>query len=288
MADLGVVSPRAQGVKSFTESLDKEALDFFNKVTDLPFSQQAVHFLNAYWHEVKQDAEFIYSVSWEKIKYADMHSKGISLIFKYEEGNSLDFDIGLYFYEILCKFLEDPKNAEWTKATMSQPEMMTAIKRKVELRDNVDVNFDGRVSFLEYLLYQYKAVANPADFCKRSMNHDEHPEVQKARLALEDVNKRIKDFEEEKHRLQQEADGTGVKALGAKNMLAQLENNPLKDLLNKALITAEAAVRLAVKKFGGAAAPVGSGSSGASSEGALWWMQRDLEDKKKRYGKKDK
>lgn len=38
-----------------------------------------------------------------------------------------------------------------------------------ELRDEVDVNFDGRISFLEYLLYQYKDVANPADFCHRSM-----------------------------------------------------------------------------------------------------------------------
>lgn len=37
---------------------------------------------------------------------------------------------------------------------MSQPEMMTAITRKKELRDKVDVNFDGKVSFLEFLLYQ--------------------------------------------------------------------------------------------------------------------------------------
>jgi hypothetical protein len=40
------------------------------------------------------------------IKYADMHSKGISLVYKYDEGRDLDFDIGLYFYEQLCKFLE--------------------------------------------------------------------------------------------------------------------------------------------------------------------------------------
>ena len=83
-----------------------------------------------------------------------MHAKGIDLIFKYNEGVDLDFDIGLYFYEQLCKFCEDPKNKEWTKYTRSQPEMMTAIKRKQELREKVDVNFDGRISFLEYLLYQ--------------------------------------------------------------------------------------------------------------------------------------
>eukprot|EP00178_Gracilaria_changii_P018885 TRINITY_DN5460_c0_g1_i1.p1 TRINITY_DN5460_c0_g1~~TRINITY_DN5460_c0_g1_i1.p1 ORF type:complete len:277 (-),score=55.27 TRINITY_DN5460_c0_g1_i1:106-936(-) len=273
--------------KSFTEKLDPEALEYFNKVSRLPFSQQAVHFLNAYWPEVGKEAEFIYSVSWEKVKYADMHSKGISLIFQYNEGFDLDFDIGLYFYEVLCKFLEDPKNQkEYVQPyPMSQPVMMTAIKRKVELRDNVDVNFDGRISFLEYLLYQYREVANPADFCKRSMGHDEHPEIKKARLALEEVNKRIQAFEQEKDRLERESQGTGVKALGAKNMLAQLENNPLKEELNKALITAEAAVRIAVKKFGGMSGGSGEGGGG-NTAGALWWMQRDLEDKKKRYGKK--
>lgn len=104
------------------------------------------------------------------IKYADMHSKGISLIYKYDEGHDLDFDIGLYFYEQLCKTCDDPKNKHIPQQyARSLPTMMTAIKRKQELRDEVDVNFDGRISFLEYLLYQYKDVANPADFCFRSM-----------------------------------------------------------------------------------------------------------------------
>lgn len=65
------------------------------------------------------------------IKYADMHCKGISLIYKYDEGNDLDFDIGLYFYEQLCKTCEDPKNKDLpSKYPRSQPVMMTAIKRK--------------------------------------------------------------------------------------------------------------------------------------------------------------
>jgi len=133
---------------------------------------------------------------------------------------------------------------------------------------------------LEYLLYQYKDVANPADFCTRSMGKDEHPEIRKARLALEEVNKRIRAYEEEKARLTAEAKGSGVKALGAKNMLAQIDAGPLKDELNKALITAEAAVRIASKKFGGM-----NGEDGdSSSAGAIWWMNRDLEEKKKRYG----
>lgn len=274
-----------KGGASFTEKLDAEALAFFNEVTHRPFAQQAVAFLNAYWAEVHNEAEFIYTVAWEVMKYADMHAKGISLIYKYDEGFELDFDIGLYFYEQLNKFVDDAKNAKWKAYTRSQPEMLTSLKRKQELRDKVDVNFDGKVGMLEYLLYQYKDVANPADFVHRSRNHDEHPEIRKARLALEEVNKKIRAYEEEKDRLTKEASaGSGVKALGAKNMLAQIDSSPLKDELNKALITAEAAVRIASKKFGGGAGGGSGEDGGASSEGAIWWMNRDLEEKKKRYG----
>lgn len=276
---------------SFTEKLDPEALAYFNSVCEKPFSGQAVAFLNAYWPEVGSQADFIFTVAWEMIKYADMHCKGIQLIFKYEEGNDLDFNIGLYFYEKLCKFLEEPKNKQWTadEWAMSQPEMMTALKRKRELREKVDVNFDGRVSFLEYLLYQYRGVANPADFCVRSMGTpDEHPEIRKARLALEEVNKRIRAYEAEKARLEEQAKLPGVKGLTAKNMLAQLDSSPLAEELNKALITAEAAVRIATRKFGGGKGGHVSAdgtSVSAPTDGAIWWMNRDLEEKKKRYGR---
>jgi len=222
-----------------------------------------------------------------------MHSKGISLIYLYDEGNDLDFNIGLYFYEKLCQFLEQPQNKQWSgpEFAISQPEMMTAIKRKQELREKVDVNFDGRVSFLEYLLHQYMAFANPADFCVRSMGHDdEHPEIRKARLALEEVNKRIRAYEAEKARLEAESLLPGVKGLTAKNMLAQLDSSPLKEELNAALITAEAAVRIATRKFGGGGGGGGGGGSGgvgvSPTDGAIWWLNRDLEEKQKRYGKK--
>jgi len=277
---------------SFTEKLDPEALKYFNEVCAKPFSQQAVAFLNAYWPEVNAQAEFIYSVAWDRIKYADMHAKGIQLVFKYQEGLDLDFDIGLYFYEILCKFVEDPKNKEWAGGVYgpSQPTMLTAIKRKQELREKVDVNFDGRISFLEYLLYQYKEYASPADFCKRSMaGGDEHPEIRKARLALEEANKAIQAYEEEKKRLEDGSKEPGVKGLKFKNMLAQLGASPLWEAINKALITAEAAVRIATKKFGGGRG--GKGGAGSAdgevsgpTEGAIWWMNRDLKEKQERYG----
>jgi len=271
---------------SFTAGLDQQSLEYLTEVCLKPFSQQAVAFLNAYWPEVHTQAEFIFTVAWEVIKYAEMHSKGISLLHLYEEGHDLDFDISLYFYEQLCKFLDDSKNSKWTGSeyAMSQPIMMTSIKRKQELRDKVDVTFDGRMAFLEYLIHQYRDFANPADFCNRSMGHDEHPEVRAARLALEEVNRRIKAYEAEKYRLEQEAKLPGVRGLKAINELAQLGASPLAEQLNKALITAEAAVRIAIRKYGGGS---GGGGSAGPTEGALWWLARDLEEKKKRYGRKN-
>jgi hypothetical protein len=285
--------------KAFTEKLSAEALAFFNELCMKPFSEQAVAFLNAYWAEVGGQAEFIFAVGWEMIKYADMHSKGVQYVHLYKEGNDLDFNIGLYFYEKLCKkVLDDDEGKKWrddAKWKPSLPEMMTAIKRKIELREKVDCNFDGRVSFLEYLLYQYQGFANPADFTFRAMktaNLEEHPEIVKARKALEEVNKAIQAYEAEKHRLTEESQKPGVKGLGAKHQLAILDASPLAETLNKALITAEAAVRIACRKFGTGLVPAAPGATGTAqagehrkpTEGSLWWLQRELEEKKKLYG----
>jgi hypothetical protein len=276
---------------SFTEKLDAEGMAFFNATCAKSFSEQAVAFLNAYWEEVGSQAEFIFGCAWEVIKYSDMHATGVNYVHLYNEGNELDFNIGLYFYEQLCKQLDggNMKQFNTKEFEASQPEMMTAIVRKKELREKVDVNFDNKITMLEYLLYQYRSFASPSEFVSRSMKApDEHPEIKKARLALEEVNKRIKAYEAERMRLEEESKLPGVKGLKAKNLLAQLDSGPLKEELNRALITAEAAVRIVSKKFGKG----GSGGGGADSEasapteGAIWWMNKDLEEKKKKYGKK--
>jgi len=280
-------------MSSFKEKLDAEALAFFNQVCEKSFSEQATAFLNAYWNEVSSQAEFIFSVAFVVIKKVDMHSKGIGLVHQYNEVSDLDFDMGLYLYEQVCKFIEDHPDWQAQEFQPSMPVMMTALQRKTELREKVDVNFDGRVSMLEYLLYQYQAVANPADFVVRSMvSGDEHPEITRARLLLAEVARKIKEYETEKARLEDLSQGSGVKALGAQNMLAQLGNSPLAEELNKALITAEAAIRIATKKFGGSQASVSDGprkSRAADfSSGSMWWLNRDLEEKKHKYGKKPK
>lgn len=273
---------------SFTAKLDPAGLAFFKKICAEPFSKQAVHFLNAYWVEVADQADFIFTVAWEVIKYADMHSKGISLIHKYEEGNDLDFNIGLYFYEKLCqKVFEAPEGKKWRddpKYKPSMPEMLTALVRKQELREKVDVDFDGRISFLEYLLYQYREFCNPADFIERSMRAaliEDSDAMKAAKAALEEVNAAIRAYEEEKTRLEADSKLPGVKGLAAKNLLAQLMASPLAEKLSAALIKAEAAVRIAIKEAEKAALA----QAGKPTGGQMFWMNRTVEENKRRYGR---
>ena len=107
---------------SFIEGLTPEGLAYFNSVAAGSFSSQAIAFLNAYWNECGSQAEFIYSCAWDVVQACDMHTKGLSLVHLYEEGNDLDFNIGLYFYEKLCKKVLDDPDSTWRQPcyTMSQ------------------------------------------------------------------------------------------------------------------------------------------------------------------------
>lgn len=287
---------------SFKEKLDEKSLEVFNAAATAPFSAQAVFFLNAFWEEHGSCAEYVFSIAWDIMKKVDMESKGIHYFHKYTEGVDLDFDLSLHCFEKMSKFFDsaeggggDKDQKVWAKEHKDwqeefkacKPTMMTSIVRKKKLRDEVDVNFNGRMCFLEYLLYQFQAT--PKDLLARMQNNDEDEDVRKARLALEEVNKQIMAYEGEKTRLEEIIEtGGGVKKMKAKNELAQLLSGPIAEALNAALITAEAAVRAAVKKSKNNKGEGGAGANSSRTDGAVWWMQRDLEDKKKKYGKKKK
>jgi len=282
---------------SFTEKLDAKSLEAFSVACKKKFSEQAQFFLNAFWDEFGSEAEAIYTASWEAIKLADRRWRNVTYVHLYEEGNDLDFDMALYFFEQLLKFYHESKprsvlidsplagTDEAKKFPKSVPAEMTAIVRKKELREKVDVNFDGRVSLLEFLLYQYKA--SPKDLMDRQTKTGLPKEVLEAMQALEEVNKRVKAYETEKQRLTTESELPGIKGLKAKNEMAQLSSSPLWEQLNKALITAEAAVRIATKKYGGGAVASDAGGPVRTS-GTIWWMNRELQTQKERYGPKAK
>jgi len=279
-----------KGGTSFTEKMDEKSLAAFTKAAKGPFSEQAMFFLDAFWEEFGEYADIIFSVHYEHMKMADMRIRNIQYIHLYEDGADLDFDMGLYFFEQLCKFFEGEKTnpqcsdgKTWAgKFPKACPAEQTAIVRKKELRDKVDVNFDGRVSFLEFLLYQFDA--SPKTLMERAVKKGtDPPEVTAAKLALAEVNKRIRAYEAERHRLQTDIDGPkGIKQLKAVNEMAQLESGPLAEALRKDLIIAEAKVRIAIKKYGGSTDGGGSGPT----PGTMWWMSKELETKKAKYGKK--
>lgn len=217
-------------------------------------------------------------------KFADMHGKGESLVHLYEEGNEVDFNIGLYFFEKLCrKVLSSDEGKKWRddpKYSISLPQMQTAIVRKQELRSKVDVNFDGKMSFLEYLLYQYEVKASPQEFIDRSMKiKSEHPEVLKSKAELEEINKKIKSYEKERCELTEGSKAGGVKGMKAKHELAILEAGSLARDLETSVIFSEASLRKMAKMYkeGVEETPI--------LHGSLWWIKKDLEIKKAKYGK---
>eukprot|EP00461_Guttulinopsis_vulgaris_P001073 UN01073 len=265
---------------SFIEKLDPESLKVFNEVSKKTFSEQAMFLLNAFYSELESELVCIYEVLWECIKKVDMDNKGIQYIHKYEEGNDLDFDMALRLFEVVTNFFRDSKNANWAKSNpRSIPKEATAIVRKKEIREKVDVNFDGRISFLEFLLYVYDL--SPKDLMDRSKGNAEPIEVTNAKKALADVQKKVQEYEALKQRLEEESNLPGVKGLKAKNELAQLTSSPLAEELRRLLITAEAAVRKAMRLYGAGTAGAGSGPS---SQATMWWLDYDLQVKKKRYG----
>lgn len=273
---------------SFTEKLDEKSLERFNVESKKPFGDQAQFFLNAFWEEVGDQAEFIYEVAYEILKKADMRWKNVQYIHLYDDGDDVDFDCAIYLFEQINKFCEQDENKEWKdQYPNSVPEMKTSIVRKKEIREKVDVNFDGRISFLEYLLYQYNV--SPKDLMDRSVVVNEGPVNQaliNARKALDDVNKKIREYEILRQRLTEEANGPGIiKSNKAKHELAILDSSPLAETLRKLLITAEAAVRIAAKQ-GGSNVDSSTEQSAPKTQGAIWWLQKEVAVKKAKYGPK--
>uniref|UniRef100_A0A0A9YIN7 Calcium-regulated actin-bundling protein n=1 Tax=Lygus hesperus TaxID=30085 RepID=A0A0A9YIN7_LYGHE len=128
---------------------------------------------------------------------------------------------------------------------------------------------------MEYILYQYQL--SPKVLMERSQSEISE-ELRKAMKALDEVNEKVRQYEERKSELEEESNsGTGTKALRAKNELAILLTSPLAETLRRLLITAEAAIRTA----GGKSSKTESGT--VSNRGLVWWLDKDVKTKKLRY-----
>lgn len=268
------------------------ALEEFNVVAQKNFREQGIAFLNAYWNEVEDQADFIFEVAYAHFRMADMHINGVTLIHLYDEGTKLNEMASLYFYEKLCRFtLESKEGAKWRtdRYLPSRPEMLTSIKRKQQLK-KVDLNYDGHLSFLEYLIEQYADLEDPEDFLKRNRKFggERSKEMIRAEDDLEAVMARIREYEERKAALEEkvriaEESGSNAKLRIAERELAKLILSPLGNELRVALLQAEASVRVAAKKMRREAQKK-QGTDSPLPAGSLFWMQREVEVNKKLYG----
>jgi len=139
---------------------------------------------------------------------------------------------------------------------------MTALAFRSAFRE-IDVNNDGRMSFIEFLLYDNKQSVD--DLLKREQATT--PEFEAAKEAYSAVMTAIAALEKQKADLQAEAEGTGVKANAAKAQLAQLLAADNLEI-NRLVTNAEEGLKKAKKTVG--AAP-----------GGVWWFNRQLEEAKK-------
>jgi hypothetical protein len=140
-------------------------------------------------------------------------------------------------------------------------------KRVVELRESlreIDKDFNKRMALVEFLLFRYKQSIK--ELLARPQGTNE--ELARAQEALRAVQAEIDKIEAKKKDLTAKSNAGGVKGMQAKNELEQLITQDNTDL-NRSLLTAEACVRKA-QKLGG-----------TEAQGALWLVNRELEEVKK-------
>jgi len=223
-------------------------MDKFEKYVTKPHKQQAQAFLNAYWTETSSSAETVWEWTHMFIEIDSEHK---------EEGINLDEFQAHRFVEKLGR-------------TMTVVEFREHMKK-------LDLNFDKKVSIIEYLCFHFGT--SPTQFVERNPPLDPptntNEALMKAQQALNAVQVEINKVESKKVELSAIAEGGGVKGMKAKNELEQLQNADNTEL-NKAFLTAEAAVRKAAQ---------GGGSAEPIPPGTLWWMSRELEEMKRYRGK---
>eukprot|EP00808_Paulinella_micropora_P016941 g27504.t1 len=239
------------------EKLDEKQKKTFQQVTAQVYAEQAQFFLNAFWDDVGEaEAENIWNWHQGYLNYdrqqfnAIPENKRKDPNAEWSEGSSLD-----EFWS--HKFLE----------TVGKTLTVVEFRRQFK---QIDIDFDNRMAFVEYLIWHYKVEKN----CKWSsvetmLKRDPqltNMDLKKAQEALNKVQDEIAKIEKEKNELQKKSEQSGVKGSSAAAALAALLAQDPTDL-NRAVVTAEAAVRKAQKSKGPA--------------GSKWWLMRALAEAKK-------
>jgi len=280
----------------------------FREFTSTHYIDQAKAFLNAYWHDVEGDAEYVWE--WTHQFIALDVEKG-------KEGCDLDEFNAHRFLEKLG-------------------ETKTIRDLRDELRE-IDMDFNKRMAIIEYLLYRYKKTIS--DFVRRPQGgnseeiaHAQHNlEVAQAALeeakvaaekatrqhelslqaeaelkqALSELHAQEEAYNNKKMALERKSEDSNlgvVQRNKAKNELAQhLSEDPLPlrrakltteaatKKAEKARIAAEEAAQIADEKLRDCEAKFDEAqqyleeirSRSGGGEGALWWIDRELKEARK-------
>eukprot|EP01113_Clastostelium_recurvatum_P045232 TRINITY_DN7744_c0_g1_i2.p1 TRINITY_DN7744_c0_g1~~TRINITY_DN7744_c0_g1_i2.p1 ORF type:complete len:265 (-),score=63.65 TRINITY_DN7744_c0_g1_i2:71-802(-) len=224
----------------------------YDRISKASYNNQAKLFINAFWEQgIIAQAEQVWKFTQAYVR-TDLHFKGLRPPNPAREGTELD-ENGFHY------FLEKEINP------------LTVLEARAKLKE-ADVSFNGKVSLVEFLNWHFKK--SPVEFarlCPEDVEGDANmtPEMAKAYAALNAAKTEMQKIEMEKEKLENDIEtGSGIKAVRAKNELAQLLARDNIDL-NRALLTAEAAVRKA------------GGSGKLAPPGTLWWMSREIEEMKK-------
>jgi len=233
---------------------------FKDVVNAKKYKEQAVFFLNAFWPEIsKGEGAF---------KPFDPEGNTSKDIWTPLKGESCAEQV----WKFTHKFIElDKKKTdgcsldefEAHKFLESLGETLTVIAMRERLR-KIDLDSDQKMALMEYFVFKFGFKVKT--LLDRPQGTNE--ELIAAQNALEAVQAEIDKIEKEKTRLEVNSLQDGVKGNTAKAELAKLLGQDQLPL-NRAIITAEAAVRKAAK----------TGSQ--DSLGKIWWMEREIAEAKK-------
>jgi len=257
----------------------------------MTYSEQCKYFLNCFWNEIDEEiCEAVWGHCQNFIKIDEQGEKG--------------HDLDEFFSH---KFLE------------TLGETLTVLELRAKLRE-IDVDQNKRMSVTEYLIFKYeKSVKNLVTRPQLGDQQeliDAQNLLDAAQAAMVELQSKLADLEkaeaENKAALdelkaqedayngkiaeleQKSQEGGVVKRNRAKAELEQMKaEDPLP--LRRAKINTEAAVRrlekarkaaeeataAAVKRFEEAEERLEELKKAGSAEGAIWWMSRELEERKK-------
>jgi len=272
--------------------------DKFKEITSMSFTNQAIWFLNGFWNDgLDKQAEKIWT--W------------VHLCIELDSGKPK-------LYGVKTSDVKEGCDLDELKAHVfleKMKETLTVVELRKRLKA-LDIDNNNRMALAEYMLDAFKKT--PSQLVNAPQGDCDPEKLAKAQAAcnaagdalaaatsaqaevtaaLNEVHSQEKAYNDKCSALEAQANDSsagGVKQGKAKNELAQLKGeDPLP--LRKAKLTLSAALKRAEKATTAAEAAFAAAEAeleaikkggGGVAQGRIWWMERELNEKKKYMPKK--